>query len=154
MSESLLNKPAPDFTLLDDNNTARSLAEFKGKKIVLYFYPKDDTPGCTTEACSFRDNFAEYGKKNITVLGINYDTPESHKKFKAKYLLPFILLSDSTKEVAQKYGAYASILNILFPKRITFLIDEQGIIIHILDNVDVKNDAQKIIDIFSKNAPH
>ena len=151
MPLSLVNKAAPDFNLPDQNNTMHSLHSYRGKKVVLYFYPKDNTPGCTAQACSFRDVFSDYENKNIVILGINYDSPESHKKFTEKYHLPFTLLSDTAHSVAKAYGAYSSIINKIFPKRITFLIDERGIIRHILDDVDVKYDARKIMTLFEKN---
>ena len=100
---------APDFQLIDDSGTERTLTEFKGKKVVVYFYPKNDTPGCTKQACSFRDNYGIYEEKGIIVIGISYDSPESHKKFKQKYNLPFILLSDK-KRNCQRLMAHLAFL--------------------------------------------
>jgi thioredoxin-dependent peroxiredoxin len=150
MPQALLNKPAPDFCLPDENNVMHTLSQYKDNNLVLYFYPKDETPGCTTQACSFRDNYQDYVSNNIKVIGVNYDSPTTHKEFKHKYQLPFTLLSDSTKEVAKKYGTYSPVLNRFFPKRITFLINKNGIIFKILDKVDVKNDAQEIIKYFKE----
>ena len=99
-------KAAPAFTLKDQTGTPRSLADFKGQDVVVYFYPKDDTPGCTKEACGFRDNWAVLKKKKVVVLGISGDSPESHAAFVAKYDLPFILLSDPDRKVMEKYEAY------------------------------------------------
>jgi thioredoxin-dependent peroxiredoxin len=139
---------APEFKLLDEENQKRSLSEFKGKKIVLYFYPKDNTPGCTAQACGIRDKFKEFQENKIVVLGVSYDTPASHKLFKERQNLPFILLSDAKKEVAKKYGAYSSIINSLYPERKTFLINEEGKIIKILENVDIKTHVDDILTSF------
>jgi peroxiredoxin Q/BCP len=99
-------KAAPAFTLKDQTGKSRSLADFKGQDVVVYFYPKDDTPGCTKEACGFRDNWSVLKKKNVVVIGISADSPESHAAFVAKYDLPFILLSDPDRKVMEKYEAY------------------------------------------------
>jgi peroxiredoxin Q/BCP len=99
-------KAAPAFTLEDADGKPVSLADFKGKNVILYFYPKDDTPGCTKEACGFRDGWNELRKQNAVVLGVSADSGESHKKFAAKYKLPFTLLSDPDHKVMEKYGAY------------------------------------------------
>ena len=124
--------------------------------MVIYFYPKDDTPGCTKEACGFRDNYGLFEKNGIVVLGISYDSPESHQKFKEKYNLPFILLSDETKNVAKAYGAYEGITKFMWPKRITFLIDETGKILHVFEKVTVTEHAQDVLNAFQqikKNEP-
>ena len=99
-------KAAPAFTLADATGKSRSLAEFKGHDVVVYFYPKDDTPGCTKEACGFRDNWSALKKRGVVVIGISPDSGASHAKFASKYELPFLLLSDPTKQVMEKYGAY------------------------------------------------
>lgn len=147
--KQLIGSKAPQFTLYDENKKQRSLSDFLGKKVVLYFYPKDDTPGCTKEACSFRDAAKEYAQHDIVVLGINYDSPETHKKFKEKYHLPFILLSDKDGAIARAYGAYKHFWHYFAPKRITFLIDENGIIIKVLKNIDVSTHAQDVFKKFS-----
>lgn len=139
---------APNFTLLDDSSNPCSLIDYRGKKVVLYFYPKDFTPACTIEACSFRDSYDVYKDYNIIVIGVNYESVESHKKFKESYNIPFKLLSDSSRKVAKKYGAYQSIRNMLFPERITYLIDEHGKIVHIFLNVSVDGHAQEILKYF------
>jgi len=143
---------APDFKLKDENGTFRSLNEFQGKKIALYFYPKDDTPGCTKQACSLRDAYDDLQKANIIILGISYDSPESHRTFKEKYDLPFPLLSDEEKTVAKKYGSSWGILGNLIIKRQTYLLDEEGKILEIMKNVDVSKHAQEIIQAFEKVA--
>jgi thioredoxin-dependent peroxiredoxin len=143
-----IGQKAPDFILPDENNNLRSLSDYYGKKVVLYFYPKDSTPGCTKEACAFRDAYQEYRDNNIIIIGISYDSPESHKEFKVKYHLPFTLLSDHKREVAKKYGAYNNIFNYFAPDRKTFLIDEHGTIINIFNNVDVAIHAQEILPYF------
>jgi peroxiredoxin Q/BCP len=141
-------RKAPDFVLQDESGKWRTLAEFKDKKIVLYFYPKDDTPGCTKEACSFRDNKALYAQHDIIVLGVSYDSPESHKAFKEKYHLPFTLLSDPKKETAKAYGAYAGIMKWFTPQRVTFLINEKGSIIKTMKDVDVSQHATNVLKAF------
>lgn len=102
----IVNKPAPTFALPDQEGVLRKLSDFKGQWVLLYFYPKDDTPGCTKEACSMRDNFPHFAKLSAIVLGISADSVESHKKFAEKYGLPFTLLADKDKTVINKYGAY------------------------------------------------
>lgn len=144
-----INQPAPEFSLLDSDGNMRTLSEFKGKNIVLYFFPKADTPGCTKEACAFRDATTLYKRHGIVVLGISYDSPEILKRFKKKYTLPFILLSDDKKEVAKTYGAYKTILNTLYPERITFLINKDGIITHILNHVNVTTHAEDILALLT-----
>jgi thioredoxin-dependent peroxiredoxin len=99
-------KPAPSFTLEDAKGAKVSLADFAGKNLILYFYPRDDTPGCTKEACGFRDDWKEIQKLNAVVLGVSADGGESHRKFAAKYKLPFPLLSDPDRKIMEKYGAY------------------------------------------------
>lgn len=146
-----VGQQAPDFTAKDDQGTERSLHEFRGHKVVLYFYPKDDTPGCTKEACSFRNDYDSFNKSSIIVLGVSYDSVESHQKFKAKYNLPFILLSDESKKIAQLYGASSKwlwIFNAPIPSRITFLIDENGIIKNSIKNVSVTNHAEEVLKLF------
>lgn len=141
---------APDFQLKDDAGTVHSLAEFRGKKVVLYFYPKDNTPGCTKEACSFRDGYKELQDAGIVIVGISFDSPESHKKFRDKYKLPFLLLCDEKKEMAKAYGATGGVLGSLMPKRYTYLINEEGRIVHIFEKVDVKNHAEDVLKAFSE----
>jgi peroxiredoxin Q/BCP len=118
---------APEFTLNDQHGKPVSLADFRGKKsVVVYFYPKDDTPGCTAEACSFRDQFAEFTDAGAEVIGISSDSEASHKKFAEKHRLPFTLLSDKGRTVRAAYGIPATLG--LLPGRVTFVIDKQGIV--------------------------
>ena len=125
-------KKAPSFKLKDQNGEVISLESFKGKNVVLYFYPKDDTSGCTAEACNFRDEFPKFKKIDAVILGVSPDSVESHKKFAAKYKLPFSLLSDEKKEVCEKYGVWQE--KSMYGKkymgvvRTTFVINEKGII--------------------------
>lgn len=143
---------APDFQVKDDSGKSRTLAEFRGKRVVLYFYPKDSTPGCTKEACSFRDGYHKLQVAGIVVLGVSFDSVESHRKFKEKQKLPFILLSDEKKDIADAYGASGGILGSLAAKRYTYLIDETGKIVHIFQKVDVQNHADEVLLAFAKPA--
>lgn len=138
---------APSFSLLDDTGTPRSLEEFLGKDVVLYFYPKDATPGCTKEACSLRDAFDIFKKHDIVVIGVSYDSVKSHKKFKEKYNLPFILLSDRKGKVAHKYGTDRHFLGYFYPLRRTFLIDKHGVIKDIIKDVTPVSHAEEILKI-------
>ena len=98
--------PAPDFTLMDETGKPRKLSELRGQPVVLYFYPRDDTPGCTTEACKFRDDYSDFTRAGVTILGVSPDSPESHAKFKQKYSLPFSLLADEEHKVCELYGVW------------------------------------------------
>ncbi|HOP50141.1 MAG TPA: thioredoxin-dependent thiol peroxidase [Ignavibacteriales bacterium] len=145
-----LNELAPDFTLLDQNGNQHKLSDYRGKKVILYFYPKDDTPGCTTEACQFNEILPNFQGTEAVVLGISADTPESHKKFAEKYNLNFTLLSDPEKEVIQKYGVWKE-KNMYGKKtfgivRTTFIIDEEGKIRKIYNKVKADGHAQKVIE--------
>lgn len=132
---------APDFNLLDQNGEARTLSEFKGKLVVVYFYPKDDTPGCTKEACGIRDNYSEFEKLGTVVLGVSHDTPESHTAFIDKYKLPFTLLSDPTKEMIKAYGAGG-----MMTRRISYLIGKNGEVLKYYAKVDPTVHAEEIIN--------
>ncbi len=138
---------APDFLLPDQNGIVQCLSSLRGKKVALYFYPKDNTPGCTTEACNIRDNFSLLTDAGITVLGISKGSINSKRSFSQKYTLPFTLLS-ATQDVLDAYGASGSWKRLWMPQRYTFLINEKGIIVAILKDVDVNNHAQQIIDAF------
>ncbi len=131
---------APDFTLPDFENKLHSLAEFKGGWVLLYFYPKDDTPGCTKEACSFRDDYSELSQA-VTIVGVSADSVESHQAFKEKYHLPFLLLSDVQKEVIHLYQVDGS----LFPKRTSFLINPAGQVAKVYDKVNVNTHSEQIL---------
>lgn len=132
--------PAPTFTLADQDGTLHTLEEFRGKWILLYFYPKDDTPGCTLEACGLRDNF-ETLAKYLTIIGVSGDSITSHKKFADKYDLPFLLLADTDKSLSENYGTNG----LLFPKRTSFLIDATGVIVKIYENVNPNMHAKEIV---------
>ena len=144
-------QPAPDFSLKDARGEIHKLSDYKGKIVVLYFYPKDDTPGCTAEACNIRDNYSELIKRDIVILGISFDDQESHQKFSEKYKLPFPILSDSEKNVARQYGAIrGALLSFVGPKRITYLIDEKQNVLHIFEKVDTKNHTAQILNLLTR----
>jgi len=132
---------APDFSLLDQAGVSQKLSTYRGSKVVVYFYPKDDTPGCTKEACSIRDDYALFEQNGIKVLGVSYDAPQSHLLFAEKYKLPFTLLSDTDKAVSKLYGTNG----LFFSSRKTFLIDEQGIIRKIYEHVTVTGHGAEIL---------
>lgn len=141
---------APDFTLPDKDGKNVSLSDFLGKKVVLYFYPKDNTPGCTKQACAFAGSFAEFKKRNVEVIGISRDNAASHTKFAEKFSLPFILLSDPDLKAIEPYGAwrekkiYGKIgLGII---RTTFIIDEKGVIEKIMPKVKPDTNAAEILE--------
>ena len=131
--------PAPDFELPDETGTLRKLSDFRGKPVVLYFYPKDDTPGCTTEACNFRDDYSAYEKAGVTILGVSPDSVKSHVKFKEKFGLPFPLLADKDHKICELYGVWA--LKKMMGReymgvfRTTFLIDAEGKIEQVYEQV-------------------
>jgi thioredoxin-dependent peroxiredoxin len=141
---------APNFTLTSNDGEKVSLEDFRGKNVVLYFYPKDMTPGCTTEACSFRDNYKEIKKRGAEIIGISADSTASHKKFIGKYELPFILLSDPDKNVAKLYDVWKrkSLYGKLFfgIERSTFIIDEKGKIKAIFRKVKVEGHTKAVLD--------
>ena len=144
---------APDFSLQDDSGKEISLKNFQGKKVVLYFYPKDDTPGCTKEACDFRDTIKDFKAKNVVVYGVSRDSLESHHKFKEKYSLPFPLLSDPEVKLAESYGAWGE-KNMYGKKtmgiiRSTFVIDEKGKIQKIYRNVKAEGHAEQVLNFLS-----
>lgn len=147
-------KKAPVFTLKNQDGISVSLKDFNGKKVVLYFYPKDDTSGCTKEACSFRDGFPEFNNLNAVILGISPDSVESHKKFAEKYNLPFTLLSDEPREVIEKYDVWKEKNNYgkkyMGVERTTFLIDENGMIKKIFPKVKVDGHDQELIEALKK----
>jgi len=140
---------APEIKGVDQHGKAISLNDYKGKKIVLYFYPKDDTPGCTAEACNLRDNYSDLTKFGFDVIGVSTDNEKSHLKFVEKYSLPFRLIADTDKEVVEAYGVWG--LKKFMGKeymgisRTTFIIDEQGKISKVIEKVDTKNHTAQII---------
>ncbi len=141
---------APDFQTKDQDGERVDLKDFKGKKVVLYFYPKDDTPGCTTEACSFRDGFSQFRKRKIEVLGVSTDDEKSHKKFAEKYDLPFRLLADSGRKIVQDYGVWGE--KTLYGRkfmginRVTYVIDERGRIAAVWPKVKPDGHAKDILE--------
>ena len=141
---------APDFRGIDQDEKIISLSDYKGKKLILYFYPKDDTPGCTAEACNLRDNFSVLKKEGFELLGVSPDNPQKHQKFIDKYSLPFPLIADTEKEILNAYGVWG-------PKkfmgkeydgvhRTTFIIDEAGKIEKIITKVNTKAHAEQILE--------
>ncbi|NWF61979.1 MAG: peroxiredoxin [Fischerella sp.] len=124
---------APNFTLPSQNGSPVSLTDFRGKPVVLYFYPKDDTPGCTVESCAFRDQYEVFKSAGAEVIGISGDSPESHQKFATKHQLPFTLLSDKGNKVRKQYGATAAFG--LFPGRVTYVIDQDGVVQYVFDSM-------------------
>jgi len=148
-----VGQKAPAIATTNQNGESIKLSDFLGKKVILYFYPKDNTPGCTTEACSFRDNYQSLLKDGFEVLGVSIDSEQSHQKFIAKHELPFNLLVDEDQKIVNDYGVWVE-KNMYGKKymgtaRTTFIIDEQGIIQHIIKKVDTKNAAQQIRDLFA-----
>ena len=149
-----MNSPAPNFELLDETGTLRRLSDFRGISVVLYFYPKDDTPGCTTEACNFRDDYRAYQKSGVTILGVSPDSYKSHAKFKAKYHLPFPLLADTDHKVCEMYGVWGR--KKLMGKeydgvfRTTFLIRPDGIIQQVFEGVKPAEHSTEILQALSQ----
>ncbi|HEX5034928.1 MAG TPA: peroxiredoxin [bacterium] len=143
-AELKVGDPAPDFKTVDDQGKAVSLRDFRGKAVVLYFYPKDDTPGCTLEAQSFRDHYSEFQSLDTVVLGISGDSQKSHHAFKEKHQLPFPLLVDEDHKIAKSYGVAIR----LFPSRDVIMIDSQGKIMKILRSVD----PNTVVGILLKDA--
>ena len=140
---------APEFTLQDKDGKSVSLADFRGRKVVLYFYPKDNTPGCTRQACAFAQNYGEFEKRGIAVIGVSKDGAESHRKFAEKYSLPFILLSDPELTAIKAYGVWKE--KKLYGKvsmgvaRTTFIIDENGVIADVMEKVKPDTNAAEIL---------
>ena len=145
---------APDFAAKDANGETVRLKDLRGQKIVLYFYPRDDTPGCTKEACSFRDAFAQFKRRNIRILGVSVDSEASHSKFTAKYKLPFTLIADPDHAIADAYGVYGEKKfmgrTYMGVKRITYLIDEKGKIKKVFEKVKPEEHAQEVLDAFAE----
>ena len=144
---------APAFSGTDQNGKLVSLKDFKGKRVVLYFYPKDMTPGCTAQACNLRDHYAELVDAGFVVIGVSTDSEASHKKFEQKYQLPFPLLADADKKIVTAYGVFGEKKfmgrTFLGTHRTTFLIDEQGIIHNILTKPDTKNHTTQVLKAWS-----
>jgi peroxiredoxin Q/BCP len=142
---------APDFTLSDDEGRMHTLSDYRGKPVVLYFYPKDNTSGCTKEACGFRDDYSAYQDVGVTILGVSPDSSKSHANFRAKYELPFTLLADPDREVIKMYGAWG--LKKLYGReyegvmRTTFLIGEDGNILKVFEKVKPANHSAEILAV-------
>ncbi len=136
---------APDFSLSDQHNKTQTLSQMKGKWVVLYFYPKNETPGCVAEACSFRDNIVAIKAKNTIVVGVSVDNKESHAEFSKNHQLPFILLADPEGKVAKEYGSLLNLLLFKVAKRHSFIIDPQGNIAKIYRNVNPKSHVAEIL---------
>ncbi|MCL4420011.1 thioredoxin-dependent thiol peroxidase [Patescibacteria group bacterium] len=132
---------APDFSSVDQNGKPVRLSDFKGKPVVVYFYPKDDTPGCTKEACNFRDNYSEYEKAGVKVLGISVDDPHSHKKFEEKYSLNFTLVADHERKISENFG----VLGDRNAKRVTYIIGKDGKIAHVYPKVSPDEHAVEVM---------
>lgn len=144
--------PAPDFSLPDETGAICNLSDFRGQQVILYFYPEDDTPGCTKEACRFRDDYSAYEEAGVTILGVSPDSPESHAAFRTKYELPFSLLADEGHRVCESYGVWGA--KILFGNhymgvlRTTFLIDREGTIARVYEQVrPSEHSAQLLADL-------
>ena len=152
MTQPTAGMPAPQFSGNDQNGNSVNLSSFTGKKIVLYFYPKDDTPGCTAEACSLRDNYEELLKKGFVVLGVSPDSEKSHRGFAEKHNLPFPLIADPDKKIMTAYGAFGE--KLMYGKKVTgvirttFIIDEKGIIEKVIKKVDTKEHAGQIFKLY------
>lgn len=142
---------APDIQFSDQDGTLLSLKSYLGSKVILYFYPKDNTPGCTAEACNLRDNYQVLKDKGYIIIGVSADDEKSHKNFSSKYSLPFTLISDKAKKIILDYGVWGK--KKLYGKeydgifRFTFIIDESGKIVHIFTKVDTKNHTQQILEV-------
>ena len=142
---------APDFTAKDQNGKEVSLSDYKGKNVILYFYPKDDTPGCTAESCDFRDNYQSLLSQGFDVIGVSVDDEKSHKKFETKYSLPFTLIADTDHSIVEAYDVWKE-KNMYGKKymgtaRTTFVINGDGVIDHVIDKVDTKASSQQVLEL-------
>lgn len=148
-----IGNPAPQFTSTNQNNDTVSLSDYAEKKVILFFYPKDNTPGCTLEACDFRDNYQALKTQGFEVLGVSVDDEKSHKKFEIKFELPYTLIADTDKSIVTDYGVWVEkSMNgktYMGTQRKTFVIDENGIIALIVDKVDTKNASKQVLDMLS-----
>ena len=149
MSKLTIGKKAPKFKGLDQNGNAIQLADFEGQTLVIYFYPKDNTPGCTAQACDIRDNYKALNKKKITIIGVSCDDEKSHNKFIDKFELPFALIADTDQKMVTQFGVWVEKSmygrNYMGIARTTFIIDAKGIISHIIEKVDTKNHSAQIL---------
>ena len=154
MAELKKGDKAPDFTVSDQAGKQVALSSYRGSKIILYFYPKDDTPGCTAEACNLRDNFAELSSQGFVILGVSPDKESSHQKFISKYELPFTLLSDPQQQILKAYNAWG--MKSMYGRkyegvlRKTYVIDEQGDIMAVIEKVNTKDHTKQILEELNK----
>lgn len=151
MTKLKAGQTAPDFVLKDENGKKHALKDYRGQYLLMYFYPKDDTSGCTTEACNFRDDYSAYQDAGVVILGVSADDEKSHLKFKTKYSLPFTLLADTEKEVVKKFDVWGK--KKMYGKeymgiyRTTFLIDKNGKIAKIFENVKPASHSQEVLEV-------
>ncbi len=146
-----VNAEAPDFELQNENGDVTKLSDYLGETVILYFYPKDDTPGCTTEACNFRDDYSKYKELGVRIIGISPDSEKSHDKFKSKYKLPFTLLSDKNHQVSESYGVWGKKKfmgkEYFGVKRTTFIIDKKGKIAKVFEGVKPANHSDDVLEV-------
>ena len=144
---------APDFRTLDQHGNPVSLTDFRGRKVVLYFYPKDNTPGCTKEACAFRDSYAKFRKQGVEILGVSIDSEKSHRSFAGKFNLPFTLLADTDKKIVEAYGVWGEKIRYgrkyMGTHRATFLIDESGRVAAVFPKVKPEEHAEEILEVLA-----
>jgi len=145
LAASLVGQPAPDFRLQDQKGEWQTLEQYRGQWIALYFYPKDDTPGCTKEACAFRDNVFAFDALNARIIGVSLDSVESHDAFAEKYSLPFSILADTDKQAATAYNVIMKIGTMELAKRQSFLIDPDGIIVKHYEKVDAETHSEEVL---------
>ena len=146
-----IGTPAPNFTAKDQNNKTVTLSKFRGKHVILYFYPKDDTPGCAKEACGFRDAHEQFKKKGVAILGVSTDSVESHAAFAKKYNLSFPLVADPDKKIAKAYDVLELLSGILGKaSRITYVIDKEGVIEEVFTNVNPAEHASDLLTVFQE----
>jgi thioredoxin-dependent peroxiredoxin len=154
MAELKEGDMAPDFAVPDQEGNVVRLKDLRGKKVVLYFYPKDDTPGCTKEACSFRDSFAKFKRRGIELFGVSLDSEKSHQKFIDKFSLPFRLLADTDRKISESFGTYGEKKfmgrTYMGNNRMTFLIDEKGKIKKIFSKVKPEDHADEVLSAFNE----
>jgi thioredoxin-dependent peroxiredoxin len=151
MTELKEGDKAPAFTAKDQDGNTVSLSDFKGKNVILYFYPQDDTPTCTKEACNYRDNYQSLLNKGFAVIGVSFDTEKSHKKFINKYSLPFPLIADTDKKIIEDYGVWGEKTTFgrtyMGTFRTTFVIDKNGVITHVIRKVESGKASQQVLDL-------
>lgn len=146
--------PAPDFSLLDENEDSHSLSDYRGRPVLLYFYPKDDTPGCTKEACNFRDDYSAYEEAGVVIIGVSSDSPQKHSKFKAKYNLPFTLLADSDHQICELYGVWGrkKFMGREYDGvfRTTYLIGPDGVILEVFEKVKPAEHSAQVLTVLKE----